>query len=92
MTGLKQLVPRKYRYVVRGGVVTLMRPWFFGHTVACPCCESEYRRFVSLGEPNLLCPGCTSAERHRLLSLYLRDRTPSSPSRSALFTSRPSTA
>jgi SAM-dependent methyltransferase len=75
LTRVKESVPREYRYLVRGGVFALMRPFFIGDRVDCPCCGGSYRRFVSLGGRSLLCPGCSSAGRHRLLSLYLRDRT-----------------
>lgn len=45
----------------------------------CPVCRSTYRRFLPYGRinprPNALCPSCLSLERHRLIWLYLRDKT-----------------
>jgi SAM-dependent methyltransferase len=44
----------------------------------CPCCQSHVRRFLPFGvtpRPNARCPHCGSLERHRLLRLYLKDRT-----------------
>ena len=36
----------------------------------CPCCGSDFRRFLSY--PTALCPRCGSYERQRLLCLYLQ--------------------
>jgi SAM-dependent methyltransferase len=44
----------------------------------CPCCNYTVRMFRSYGNPprpNAMCPNCGSLERHRLLLLYLRNRT-----------------
>lgn len=50
-----------------------------GNQVACPICESTYRKFLSYGyheiRKNALCPKCMSLERHRLQWLYLKNRT-----------------
>lgn len=46
--------------------------------VACPCCGARARRFLSFGvvpRPGAQCPRCGALERHRLLWLWLRDRT-----------------
>ncbi len=72
---LKNVVPRKYRYVVRGAVLSAVSPLFAGRTVECLCCSKRSRRWISVGAPYRLCPRCSSGERHRLLALYLRDRT-----------------
>jgi len=50
----------------------------FGFAVYCPCCGSHFRKFVPTGvqaRPNARCPRCNSVERHRLLWLYLQNRT-----------------
>jgi SAM-dependent methyltransferase len=52
--------------------------------VTCPCCGQGFRRFrrygrVDLPAVNRYCPACGTFERHRLLWLYLEQRT-------ALFT------
>jgi SAM-dependent methyltransferase len=54
-------------------------PWeriYAGSGVECPCCGGEFRKFRSRrGRPNAQCPRCEALERHRLLWLYLEDRT-----------------
>lgn len=51
-----------------------------GWSVRCPFCgwrgSSFYDHPNLHVRPNCLCPRCYSKERHRLLYLYLRDRTP----------------
>ena len=57
---------------------TLRSFWYVGNEVACPCCNGHFRRFLSFGakpRPHAQCPRCGSLERHRLLWVYLRDRT-----------------
>jgi SAM-dependent methyltransferase len=50
-----------------------------GMRVACPCCGWHFRKFLPFGvmvkRPNALCPRCGALERHRLLVLYLKNRT-----------------
>jgi len=50
-----------------------------GEGVECPCCGGRFRRFAPYGvrprRPHAQCPGCGAMERHRLLWLYLRERT-----------------
>jgi SAM-dependent methyltransferase len=44
----------------------------------CPCCNNSLRKFRAVGKrlrPNAECPICGSLERHRLLFLYLENRT-----------------
>ena len=54
-------------------------PWDLllrGDALECPCCGGTFRRFRSMnGRPNARCPRCDALERHRVLWLYLRDRT-----------------
>ncbi len=48
-----------------------------GHFV-CPCCNGHFHEFLPHGvkhRPNARCPNCGSLERHRLLWLYLQNRT-----------------
>jgi SAM-dependent methyltransferase len=45
-----------------------------GDTVECPICGGTFRRFLPYaGREGAVCPGCGSAERHRLLWLWLCD-------------------
>lgn len=51
---------------------------YSGSAVECPCCGAVFRRFLPHGRPkrpDARCGRCQSLERHRLLFLYLRDRT-----------------
>jgi SAM-dependent methyltransferase len=44
----------------------------------CPCCDSYSQSFLPFGvipRPNAMCPVCHSLERHRVLWLYLQDKT-----------------
>ncbi|MFA6588879.1 MAG: methyltransferase domain-containing protein [Bacteroidales bacterium] len=57
----------------------LIRPFYLGNKVECPVCESRFRKFLPYGygesADNRLCPKCLSLERHRLLWLYLKQKT-----------------
>ena len=47
-------------------------------TVICPCCGGEFAHFGPSrlrGRPNTKCPNCGSKKRHRLLWLFLHNRT-----------------
>ncbi len=50
-----------------------------GNAVECTVCESKFKKFLPYGrlEPreNALCPSCLSLERHRLMYLYLKEKT-----------------
>jgi SAM-dependent methyltransferase len=46
-----------------------------GDSVVCPCCDGHFRRFIRRYGSDALCPRCLSLKRHRLLWLYLRDRS-----------------
>lgn len=53
---------------------------FKGNAVFCPVCNRSFRKFLSYGSStalrqNVLCPHCLSLERHRLLWLYLNQKT-----------------
>jgi SAM-dependent methyltransferase len=46
--------------------------------VTCPCCGEQSSSFLPYGlagRPNAKCPRCGSKKRHRLLWLFLRERT-----------------
>ncbi len=51
---------------------------FYGDKVECPVCGKTFSRFLPYGRTlrkNVLCPNCLSLERHRLLWLYLKEKT-----------------
>jgi len=54
-------------------------PFYHGNKVDCPICGGHFRKFLPYGRGkagnNRLCPQCLSLERHRLLWLYLTEKT-----------------
>ena len=49
-----------------------------GEQVKCPVCAHSYQKFLPYGRiarENALCPNCLSLERHRLMWLYLQEKT-----------------
>ena len=53
--------------------------WYRGQARQCPCCGGSFRRFLPAGRPprpDAACPRCGALERHRLLWLYLTERSP----------------
>lgn len=84
--GMKQIIKLVLRIVPRPWLirlsylfVNLSRIIYRGNNVECPVCNKKYRKFLPYGygkvRSGALCPGCLSLERHRLLWLYLRDKT-----------------
>src|SRR5690606_41216558 len=60
---------------------TLFRSLLYkGDDVECPICKRHFSKFLSYGSnqalrQNVLCPHCLSLERHRLLWIYLNQKT-----------------
>ena len=51
-----------------------------GNNVECPVCERSFRKFLSYGSETaardgVLCPYDLTLERHRLMWLYLKEKT-----------------
>lgn len=71
--GAAVVIPRRYRPALRRTVRPMLHR---GHAVSCPCCGGEFSRFVQhRARPRAKCPRCASLERHRLLQLYVAERT-----------------
>jgi SAM-dependent methyltransferase len=72
-------IPRKYLQRVAGLGLKLLSVFYSGHNVTCPICEKSYKEFLPYGRintrKNALCPNCLSLERHRLIWLYLKEKT-----------------
>jgi len=71
-------VPRKYLQRVSHYVLPLVAVFLKGKKYHCPVCGHEYRKMLPYGRKaraNALCPNCLSLERHRLLWLYLDQKT-----------------
>ena len=73
-------IPRPYLQIVGHWAARILSIFYLGNQVACPVCNSTYRKFLPYGRnnssrENALCPTCLSLERHRLMALYLRRKT-----------------
>ncbi len=72
-------VPRRHIQRIVHWVMPVVGVLYAGRRVCCPVCGRRYRKMLPYGyvvsRPNALCPGCLSLERHRLMWLWLRDRT-----------------
>lgn len=52
--------------------------FYLGNKVECPICDHKFRKFLPYGRKsreNALCPNCLALERHRLMWLYLKEKT-----------------
>jgi len=76
---LIRYVPRKYLQRVGGLGLKAASMFYAGNEVTCPVCNKSYKKFLPYGRinprPNALCPNCLSLERHRLIWLYLQEKT-----------------
>lgn len=76
---LIRFVPRKYLQRVAGVGLKITSLFYRGNAVECPVCKATFRSFLPYGRintrPNALCPNCLSLERHRLIWLYLAEKT-----------------
>lgn len=72
-------VPRKYLQLINKPVMQIAGIFLRGDNVTCPIIDRSYRKFLPYGRlkprENALCPDSLSLERHRLLWLYLKERT-----------------
>jgi SAM-dependent methyltransferase len=72
-------VPRKYLQLFSHHVLKVVSIFMRGKNVTCPICEVSYRKFLPYGRlnprSNALCPDSLSLERHRLMWLYLNQKT-----------------
>jgi len=76
---LIRFVPRKYLQVF-SGIGLKFLSWFYrGNAVECPISGKTYRKFLPYGRitvrENALCPYSQSLERHRLMWLFLKEKT-----------------
>lgn len=73
-------IPRKYLQLISPLALGILGLFYRGNRVKCPVCEHSFRKFLPYGRgksarPNALCPHCQSLERHRLIWLYLQEKT-----------------
>jgi SAM-dependent methyltransferase len=76
---LIRFVPRKYLQLFSGVGLKVVGWFYAGNRVECPICQHHYRIFLPYGRinprQNALCPSCLSLERHRLIWVYLKEKT-----------------
>lgn len=77
---LIRYVPRKYLQRISGVGLKVMGFFYRGDAVTCPVCIKSFKKFLPYGRikprENALCPNCLSLERHRLMWMYLKEKTP----------------
>ncbi len=74
-----RFVPRKYLQLFTGIGLQVLGVFYKGNKVKCPICDHTYKKFLPYGRinarENALCPNCLSLERHRLIWLFLKEKT-----------------
>ncbi|MGB0165437.1 MAG: class I SAM-dependent methyltransferase [Luteibaculum sp.] len=72
-------LPRPLLIILSYPYRVFARIWYAGSKYTCPIEERSYRKFLPYGahkiRENALCPGSLSLERHRLLWLFLKNKT-----------------
>ncbi|HYG39318.1 MAG TPA: methyltransferase domain-containing protein [Cytophagales bacterium] len=71
-------IPRKYLQLISHWGLKIVALFYKGNNVECPISGQTYRKFLPYGRKareNALSPGSLSLERHRLMWLYLKNRT-----------------
>lgn len=73
------IIPRKYIQLFSHLATKVLALFYLGNKVECPICNHHYRKFLPYGyvtpRENALCPNCLALERHRLMWLYLKEKT-----------------
>lgn len=75
---LLRKVPRRYLQLFSHYGLRVAALFYQGNRVECPVCASTFRKFLPYGRQsreNALCPSCLALERHRLIWLYLQEKT-----------------
>ena len=76
---LTKIFPRQFLIRCSYLFSFLIRPFYWGNKVECPVCGKHFRKFLPYGYgeavDNRMCPNCLSLERHRLLWLFLKEKT-----------------
>lgn len=72
-------IPRQYLQSFGAPIRNIAAFFYRGHHMYCPVDKRAYRKFLPYGRihprPNALCPGSLTLERHRLMWLYLQEKT-----------------
>ncbi len=71
-------IPRKYLQLGSHFFLRALAIFYKGNMVNCNVCGKSFRKFLPYGRKareNALCPNCLALERHRLMWLFLQERT-----------------
>jgi SAM-dependent methyltransferase len=71
-------IPRKYLQLFSHFFLRIAAVFYQGNNVICNVCGHRLRKFLPYGRKareNALCPHCLALERHRLMWLYLGEKT-----------------
>lgn len=71
-------IPRKYLQLFSHVFLRIASVFYAGNKVQCPICSRGFRKFLPYGRvtrENALCPNCLGLERHRLMWLFLQQKT-----------------
>ncbi len=74
----KRILPWETYKKIKCKIKFIYRFYYFGTKFRCPICGCRFRKMLSFGtnlRPNAKCPSCFSLERHRLLWLFLKEKT-----------------
>jgi SAM-dependent methyltransferase len=75
---LVRKIPRPYLIKFSYAFSWIVAIFYKGNKHECPICGGTYRKLLpygNKGDDNRLCPKCLSLERHRLIWLYLKQKT-----------------
>ena len=75
---IRSLIPKRVYFELFHFYLNLRSMLYIGGNFICPCCNGHFRKFLSYGmnhRSNVQCPRCGSVERHRLMWLYLKNKT-----------------
>jgi len=80
MKFLVRNIPRIYLIRFSFAFSYIFSLFYIGKKQECPICQGHFRKFLpygytDAGSDNRLCPRCLSLERHRLIWLYLQQKT-----------------
>ncbi len=71
-------IPRRKLQLVGHFFAKALSLFYLGSQVQCPVCDKKYRKFLPYGRKgrdNALCPNCLALERHRLIWMFLKEKT-----------------
>jgi SAM-dependent methyltransferase len=73
------LIPRRVLIRLSYLFTGFLALWYRGSKYQCPVCGKKFRKLLPYGynrvRQNVLCPSCLSLERHRLMWLFLKEKT-----------------